>query len=125
LVNAIHLFAKKGKRLNSTKEQRMNVMYAEDKSLTFTVTPPMPLLDVVFHSKPTSVFAGETCKMILEINNKGNCTLKNLKLVMNQNSLVYIGSPEMINDELYSKYEYDIHKYNIIYIYIYNKIFFL
>jgi len=103
LVNAIHLFEKKGKRLNSTKEQRMNVMYAEDKSLTFTVTPPMPLLDVVFHSKPTSVFAGETCKMILEINNKGNCTLKNLKLVMNQNSLVYIGSPEMINDELYSK----------------------
>jgi len=101
LVKAFHPFEKKGKRLNATREQRMNVMYSEDKSLLFTVTPPMPLLDVVFHSKPTSVFAGETTKIILEINNKGNCTLKNLKLVMNQNSLVYIGSPEMINDNLY------------------------
>jgi len=100
-VKAFHPFEKKGKRLNATREQRMNVMYSEDKSLLFTVTPPMPLLDVVFHSKPTSVFAGETTKIILEINNKGNCTLKNLKLVMNQNSLVYIGSPEMINDNLY------------------------
>jgi len=119
LVNGTHLFEKKGKRLNATKEQRMNVMYAEDKSLTFTVTPPMPLLDVVFHSKPTSVYAGETCKIILEINNKGNCTLKNLKLVMNQNSLVYVGSPEMINDELYSKYDlYYKEKINI-YICIY------
>ena len=84
----------------------MNVMYAEDKSLIFTVTPPMPLLDVVFHSKPSTVYAGETAKIILEINNKGNCALKNLKLIMNQNSLVYVGSPEMINDELYGKYKY-------------------
>jgi len=79
----------------------MNKMYAEDKSLIFTVTPPMPLLDVVSHSKPGSVYAGETSKIILEINNKGNSTLKNLKLAMNHNSLIYIGSPEMINDDLY------------------------
>jgi len=101
LVKAIHPFERKGKRLNKTLEQRMNTVYAEDKSLLFTVTPPMPLLDVVFHSKPSTVYAGETAKIILEINNKGNCTLKNLKLVMNQNSLVYIGSPEMINNDLF------------------------
>jgi len=107
LVKAVHPFKRRGKRLNATKEQRMNVMYAEDKSLIFTVTPPMPLLDVVFHSKPSTVYAGETAKIILEINNKGNCALKNLKLIMNQNSLVYVGSPEMINDELYDKTDND------------------
>jgi hypothetical protein len=109
LVRAVHSFERKGKRLNATREQRMNKMYAEDKSLIFTVTPPMPLLDVVSHSKPGSVYAGETSKIILEINNKGNSTLKNLKLAMNHNSLIYIGSPEMINDDLY-----DIKKSNNI-----------
>ncbi|ORX86207.1 hypothetical protein BCR32DRAFT_265161 [Anaeromyces robustus] len=102
LVKANHPFRRKGKRLNATLEQRMNQVYADDKSLTFSVTPPMPLLDVVFYNKPTTIFAGETTKIILEINNKGNCTLKNLKLVMNQNSLIYVGSPEMINDNIYA-----------------------
>nr|KAJ3420223.1 Trafficking protein particle complex 8 [Polyrhizophydium stewartii] len=80
VIPSFRRFQKRGRRLNDTPAQRQdpNGVYAPDVSLKISVTPPMPVLDVVFHSFPESMLLGQVVQVALELNNKGTRGLKNL-----------------------------------------------
>ncbi|ORZ15022.1 ER-golgi trafficking TRAPP I complex 85 kDa subunit-domain-containing protein [Absidia repens] len=101
LVHTFRPFHKKGKRLNNTKEERMNVTYAPDRSLDILVTPPMPLLDITFHNIPETILSGQVIQGVLEINNKGNKGLTSLQLKTNQPSFICVGHPEQVDKPIY------------------------
>ncbi|RGB32937.1 ER-golgi trafficking TRAPP I complex 85 kDa subunit-domain-containing protein [Rhizophagus diaphanus] len=101
LVHGIKKFLRHGKRLNDTKEQRMSVVYATDRSLDLMVTSPMPLLEVAFHSFPELLFSGEVTQVVLEINNKGQKGLTDLRVKMSHPSFFCIGDAEMLEQKIY------------------------
>jgi len=74
-----------------------------DNSLRFTVTAPMPVLDVVFHSFPDSLMFGEVLQTVLEINNKGNRGMKHLKLKTSHPSFFSVGAPILLDSPIYGK----------------------
>ncbi|KAJ3129473.1 Trafficking protein particle complex 8 [Nowakowskiella sp. JEL0407] len=74
----IQPFVVKGKRLNDTIEARMDKMYKLDERLKLSVLQPMPVLDLEIHGVQETMISGQTEKLMLEINNKGNKGLKNL-----------------------------------------------
>jgi hypothetical protein len=87
--------------LNGTKEERMTVAYAPDRSLDILVTPPMPLLDINLHNIPETILSGEVIQTVLEINNKGNKGLTSLQLKSNHPSFICVGRPEQMDKALY------------------------
>ncbi|CAJ0632734.1 5416_t:CDS:2 [Entrophospora sp. SA101] len=101
LVNGMKKFNKRGKRLDDTKENRINVTYTPDKSLELMVASPMPLLEVDFHSFPEILLSGEVNLVVLEVNNKGQKGLKNLRVKMSHPSFFCIGEPEILEKTLY------------------------
>ncbi|KAI8096946.1 ER-golgi trafficking TRAPP I complex 85 kDa subunit-domain-containing protein [Halteromyces radiatus] len=101
LVHTFRPFNKKGKRLNNTKEERMTIAYAPDRSLDILVTPPMPLLDLTFHNVPETILSGEVVQAVLEINNKGNKGLTSLRLKSNHPSFICVGHPEQMDQPIY------------------------
>ncbi|KAI8328146.1 ER-golgi trafficking TRAPP I complex 85 kDa subunit-domain-containing protein [Chlamydoabsidia padenii] len=101
LVHTFRPFNKKGNRLNNTKEDRMTVAYAPDRSLDILVTPPMPLLDINLHNVPETILSGEVIQSVLEINNKGNKGLTSLQLKSNHPSFICVGHSEQMDKSLY------------------------
>ncbi|KAI9095614.1 ER-golgi trafficking TRAPP I complex 85 kDa subunit-domain-containing protein [Phlyctochytrium arcticum] len=63
-------------------------------SLTLSVTSPMPVLDVIFHSFPSTILSGEVVRAVLEINNKGNRGLRNLQLKTSHPTFFCVGASE-------------------------------
>jgi hypothetical protein len=92
---------KKGKRLNTKKEERMAVIYAQDTSLELIITSPMPLLDVSFHNLPSSLASGEVRKCILEVVNRGKIGLKNLLCKVSDPSIVHFGNYQALEIDIY------------------------
>ncbi|CAG8460304.1 5163_t:CDS:10 [Ambispora gerdemannii] len=101
IVRSRRTFAKRGKRLNNTKQQMMDVVYAPDLSLEVLVTSPMPLLEVAFHSFPEMLFSGEVIQVVLEINNKGQTGLTDLQVKMSHPSFFCVGDAEMLEKTIY------------------------
>ncbi|KAF9350587.1 Trafficking protein particle complex 8 [Mortierella sp. NVP85] len=103
-VHAYKEIFKRGKRLNRTKEEMMQQVYEEDKSLIILVAPEMPLLDVQFHSSPEMLLSGEVCELSLEIKNRGKKGLKNLTVRMSHPTFFCIGEKRDHGDlGLYNK----------------------
>ncbi|KAJ3277304.1 Trafficking protein particle complex 8, partial [Rhizoclosmatium sp. JEL0117] len=91
-------FVKRGRRLNDTQKQRSgDPVYAADNTLKLTVTSPMPVLDVLFHSFPETLLSGQVERTVLEINNKGHRGLKNLKIKLSHPSFFGVGKAEDID----------------------------
>ncbi|TPX70879.1 hypothetical protein SpCBS45565_g01477 [Spizellomyces sp. 'palustris'] len=65
--------------------------------LTLTVTSPMPVLDVIFHSFPISMLSGEVVRAVLEINNKGNRGLRNLQLKTSHPTFFCVGESDALD----------------------------
>ncbi|RUP46788.1 ER-golgi trafficking TRAPP I complex 85 kDa subunit-domain-containing protein [Jimgerdemannia flammicorona] len=101
LVHTFHPFHKHGKRLNDKAENRFNRVYAPDRSLDLHVTSPMPLLDVTFNSFPEVLFSGEVVQAVLEINNKGERGLTDLRAKMSHPSFFVIGKEEALGKPIY------------------------
>jgi hypothetical protein len=101
LVHSFHKFVKKGSRLNDTKEQRLGIFYAPDKSLDLHVTSPMPLLDVAFHNCPDVLLSGEVCQIMLEVSNKGNVGLTDLRVMTSHPCFFAIGSSTDTDKDVY------------------------
>ncbi|KAI8835627.1 ER-golgi trafficking TRAPP I complex 85 kDa subunit-domain-containing protein [Chytriomyces cf. hyalinus JEL632] len=96
-------FNKRGRRLNDTQKQRSeDPVYAADNTLKLTVTAPMPVLDVLFHSFPDVLLSGQVERTVLEVNNKGNRGLKNLKMKLSHVSFFGVGDAEQIDYPSYS-----------------------
>ncbi|TPX46164.1 hypothetical protein SeMB42_g03809 [Synchytrium endobioticum] len=94
-------FDKRGRRLNDSLLQRTSQIYAPDNSLKLAVTAPMPLVDVVFHSFPPELLLGEVVKVIMEVTNKGNRGLIDLKVKMSHPSFMYIGNNDQMELSAY------------------------
>lgn len=61
--------------------------------LLILVTPPMPVLEVIFHSFPSSLRTGEICNFVVEVNNKGTTGLKDLAVKCSHPSVFQFGDP--------------------------------
>lgn len=89
---------KRGKRLNSTKQERMNTMYSPDTNLALTVTAPMPLLKYQVNALPTSLLSGEVVQAKLELTNAGERGLTKLQVKVSNTAMIRIGSDLAFNN---------------------------
>ncbi|KAI8819635.1 ER-golgi trafficking TRAPP I complex 85 kDa subunit-domain-containing protein [Fimicolochytrium jonesii] len=71
--------------------------------LSLTVTSPMPVLDVIFHSFPTAILSGQVSQVVLEINNKGNRGLRNLQLKTSHPSFFSVGNNDGLDAPVYGQ----------------------
>ncbi|XP_022096139.1 trafficking protein particle complex subunit 8-like isoform X2 [Acanthaster planci] len=81
-----------GPRLNSTKVERCSIMYGPDRRLDPVVVPPMPLLEAVFTSFPSTLLCGEVCHSVVEFTNKGLSPLQKLLVASNHPELFSFGT---------------------------------
>ncbi|KAJ3156284.1 Trafficking protein particle complex 8 [Geranomyces michiganensis] len=72
-------------------------------ALNLTVTSPMPVLDVIFHSFPSVMLSGEVSQVVLEINNKGNRGLRTLQLKTSHPSFFCIGGNDALDTSVYGQ----------------------
>ncbi|KAG5849876.1 hypothetical protein ANANG_G00076340 [Anguilla anguilla] len=71
-----------GPRLNGTKEEKTSVQHGPDRRLDPIITPPMPLLEVVFFINfPTGLLCGEIRKAYVEFANVSAVALTGLRVV--------------------------------------------
>lgn len=61
----------------------------------------MPVLDVIFHSFPNTLLSGEVVRAVIEINNKGNRGLRNLRLKTSHPSFFYVGESQALDALVY------------------------
>jgi hypothetical protein len=61
--------------------------------LQVLITPPMPVLEVIFHSFPTTMQSGQVCQAVVEINNKGTMGLKDLVVKTSHPHMIQFGPP--------------------------------
>ena len=72
-------FKKRGKRLTSTKQQRMEPTYAPDMTLRISVHEPKPALSVQFVSPPSSMFLGEETEVAASLKNIGSVPITDVR----------------------------------------------
>ncbi|KAJ3048861.1 Trafficking protein particle complex 8 [Rhizophlyctis rosea] len=92
IVPTHHTFQKRGRRLvDPVSIKSETPKYAEDKSLKLIVTSPMPVLDVSFRDFPEEMMSGEVVRVLLEVGNKGNRGLRNLRVKVSHPSFLRVG----------------------------------
>ena len=79
-----HTLALHGRRLNTTKAERVGKVYAFDQSLRMRVVPPMPLLQAHIEGMPSTMLLGQLVKTTLVLANVGRTSLCEAKLRMSQ-----------------------------------------
>ncbi len=67
-------------------------MYGPDRRLDPVVVPPMPLLEVIFNSFPSTLLCGEVCSSVVEFTNKGFSPLQKLLVSSNHPELFSFGA---------------------------------
>ncbi|RKP26919.1 ER-golgi trafficking TRAPP I complex 85 kDa subunit-domain-containing protein, partial [Syncephalis pseudoplumigaleata] len=101
VVHGYKKFGKRGRRLNSTKAERTQQLYAPDTSLNLLVTPPMPLLDITVKHFPANMLSGEVVQATLIITNGGERDLKHLRVASSHPTMLYIGSAGLVDTPAY------------------------
>ncbi|OCF74953.1 hypothetical protein I204_03799 [Kwoniella mangroviensis CBS 8886] len=74
---------RKGKRLHATKAQRINPTYAEDQSLTVSITPSQAGLYVELEGIPEMLYEGEEVEGKVRLKNRGKLKIGNLGMIWN------------------------------------------
>lgn len=72
---------RKGKRLQATREQRLEPTYAKDLSLQVTVKPPVPKLQVDTAALPDNLLAGQTCISHIIVKNCTSESVADLRIL--------------------------------------------
>jgi hypothetical protein len=78
--------------------------------LILTVTPPMPVLECIFHNFPDEMLAGQVSACTIELYNKGGKGLKDLMVLSSMPSMVYYGDATAEVQPNYSNTFFDIVK---------------
>lgn len=91
-------FPIKTKKLQRTKEQRVNNAIEIDYSLCIQVVSPMPLLEISFPSIGQNLFHGEVKKFKISFKNEGEVALTNLKVKMSHPSFFVFGPTEYLEN---------------------------
>lgn len=87
LADTIHLvqhLAKKGPRLNSTKEHRTSVFYGPDLSLAVSVHGSRPTLTARILDPPPKMFLGEQRRLKVVLKNEGSSRIDDLRALCDQ-----------------------------------------
>ena len=71
------------------------------KVTKYEVSPPMPVLEVVLHDFPKSLYHGEIKQVVVEISNKGGQAMKNLWVKSNDSSSWRFGTQNEIDREIF------------------------
>ncbi|WVO13310.1 hypothetical protein L204_100923 [Cryptococcus depauperatus] len=79
---------RKGKRLHTTKNQRVTPTYAQDTSLTLTILPERPRITVELLSLPQEIYTGEQVECILKIKNIGRKSIGALDMIWNEEVII-------------------------------------
>lgn len=79
---------RKGRRLHATKAHRLTPTYASDTSLSLSIIPERPRLDVDLVGIPDRVFVGEEVGGIIRVKNPGRKTVKDLKMIWTKGVLI-------------------------------------
>ncbi|SNX85279.1 uncharacterized protein MEPE_03988 [Melanopsichium pennsylvanicum] len=82
LAETVHLIQhmeKKGKRLNSTKQQRTSITYGADLSLVISVHGARPTLTAKIVDPPQHMLLGEQLNLKVMLKNQGNSTIQDVR----------------------------------------------
>jgi trafficking protein particle complex subunit 8 len=84
-------------RLNRTNEQRHGRLHEPDRSLTLTVCPPMPLIDVRLAKFPNFLLFGELRRIVVTVTNHGKLALRNVKVLVSHPHFMTFGEPRELD----------------------------
>nr|XP_019050343.1 hypothetical protein I302_00772 [Kwoniella bestiolae CBS 10118]OCF29273.1 hypothetical protein I302_00772 [Kwoniella bestiolae CBS 10118] len=79
---------RKGKRLHATKAQRVNPTYAEDQSLTVSITPSKASLFVELEGIPERLYEGEVVEGKLRLINRGKLGVGDVGMIWDEYGMI-------------------------------------
>ncbi|OCF34119.1 hypothetical protein I316_04067 [Kwoniella heveanensis BCC8398] len=79
---------RKGRRLHTTKAQKLTPTYAEDTSLTIHVAPSRAILGVDITDIPETVYAGQEVEGSIKIVNRGKVAVQDLRMIWNHPGVI-------------------------------------
>ncbi|WVF67170.1 hypothetical protein IAT40_001916 [Kwoniella sp. CBS 6097] len=79
---------RKGRRLQTTKAQKLTPTYAEDTSLTVDVAPTRAILGVEVVDVPETVYAGEEVEGSIRVVNRGKVGVHDLRMIWNHYGVI-------------------------------------
>jgi hypothetical protein len=80
--------ARKGRRLHSTKQQRVTPTYANDTSLRVEIGDARPMISAKVVGLPDTMFVGERVRGTLEIRNEGSIAFGDIQLFVNEQGCI-------------------------------------
>lgn len=81
LLPCIQSLERKGKRLFTTKQERLEPTYAQDDSLVVTVGQPKPNIQLDFDLVPTVMIHGELRQVDITMTNTGSMAVRDVKML--------------------------------------------
>jgi hypothetical protein len=75
----------------------------KSKTISITVTPPMPVLECKIHNLSDELITGQVCSATLELHNKGGQGLQNLHVYASHPSFCYFGDGTKTTEISYRK----------------------
>ena len=81
---------RRGKRLHTTKAQRLTPTYAPDTSLAVSIRPPRPNLAVSVDGLPLALGQGESRQVEIELKNTGGAAMKALRVLASDPSVITV-----------------------------------
>lgn len=87
-----HTLELQGRRLNSTKQQRMGREYAFSQSLSLAITKPMPVLRARLEGMPASLLHGQMCCATLHLKNDGSMAITGLQARVSHPAFCVLGA---------------------------------
>jgi hypothetical protein len=98
VINGKAYFDLKGKRKNNTKEERTQVQYEQDYSLTLRVTTNIPLIKISFNNLQPRIWNGELKKCIIEIKNIGKSSFQVFSVKVSHPQFITFGKGSNMNE---------------------------
>ncbi|KAL5034933.1 hypothetical protein RTP6_002703 [Batrachochytrium dendrobatidis] len=104
IIPTYRRFQKRRQKLSEPQVQQADQDDQDTKDilLKILVTPPMPVLDVVFHSFPETMLLGQVSQVALELNNRGTRGLKNLVVITSHPTAFCFGDGTSLEQPSYA-----------------------
>lgn len=87
--------ARKGRRLHSTKQQRITPTYANNTSLRVEIGNARPIVSARLEGLPDAMYVGEQVKGILGIRNEGSIAFSDVQLSVNEQGCIRLADGKL------------------------------
>ena len=84
---------RRGKRLHTTKAQRLKAEYADDKSLTIVIEEAKPCLTAQLVDVPKVLYAGEEVEAAIILKNTGKIAVEEVQLLLSETGMIRLRNP--------------------------------